>query len=108
MQRQIGEPKAPHFHVCHHAVLLEIAAKRRILGSVVPVYVSLSLTLCVNCLTLCVNRHMCHPTMTLDIEVSYAQGVVLDEVSTFFHDVTHQLGEDLVGRVGLADFHAQE
>lgn len=48
------------------------------------------------------------PDMCLDIQVADTQGIVLDEVTAFFHNIAHQLGENLVCCIGLADLHLQK
>src|SRR5690242_20986916 len=44
----------------------------------------------------------------LDVKVSDAERVVLDELPARFDDITHQPREDLVRNVGLRDFDAQK
>src|SRR5947209_1908601 len=42
------------------------------------------------------------------IQIRHAQRVLLNELAPGFNHVAHQLDEDVVGVVHLADFHLQE
>lgn len=49
-----------------------------------------------------------HPNVTLEVEVFDRQRVVLNEFATWFDDVTHQFGEQIIGIGQVFDLHLQQ